>query len=69
MTTTGVIFKRCGCRDNGRRLESVCPRLADRGHGTWYSTAPPRTSSAAANGPAAAATSRRPPPATPATNG
>jgi hypothetical protein len=32
-----VIFKRCGCRDAaGRRLEKSCPRLAERGHGSWY---------------------------------
>jgi hypothetical protein len=37
MARTGVIFKRCGCRDaSRRRLEKACPRLADRGHGTWY---------------------------------
>ncbi|SCL39272.1 hypothetical protein GA0074692_5305 [Micromonospora pallida] len=37
MATLGVIFKRCGCRDNhGRRLERRCPRLGDRFHGTWY---------------------------------
>jgi hypothetical protein len=37
MSKTGVIFKRCGCRDNNRRrLEQSCPRLAERGHGTWY---------------------------------
>jgi len=34
---TGVIVKRCGCHDSqGRRLEKSCPRLGDRGHGTWY---------------------------------
>jgi integrase len=33
----GVIFKRCGCRDQaGRRLEKACSRLAERGHGSWY---------------------------------
>ena len=33
----GVIFKRCGCRDDGRnRLEQRCPQLAERGHGSWY---------------------------------
>ncbi len=37
MTNPGVIFKRCGCRDaEGRRMEQSCPRLGDRGHGTWY---------------------------------
>jgi integrase len=37
MNSTGKTFKRCGCRDTrGRRLEQHCPRLADRGHGTWH---------------------------------
>ncbi|SCF41697.1 Phage integrase, N-terminal SAM-like domain [Micromonospora marina] len=37
MATSGVIFKRCGCRDDQRRrLEQSCPRLGERGHGTWY---------------------------------
>lgn len=37
MATSGVIFKRCGCRDGQRRrLERSCPRLRERGHGTWY---------------------------------
>src|SRR6266498_3693193 len=37
MSGPGVIFKRCGCRDaNRRRLEQSCPRLSERGHGTWY---------------------------------
>jgi hypothetical protein len=37
MTNSGVIFKRCGCRDdNRRRLEQSCPRLTERSHGTWY---------------------------------
>jgi integrase len=37
MAASGVIFKRCGCRDAmGRRLEKRCARLAERGHGTWY---------------------------------
>jgi len=36
MATSGVIFKRCGCRDEaGKRLERSCPRLPERGHGTW----------------------------------
>jgi hypothetical protein len=37
MSSLGVIFKRCGCRDTttGRRLEKACPRLTERGHGTW----------------------------------
>ena len=37
MAGLGVIFKRCGCRDTaGRRWEQSCPRLAERGHGSWY---------------------------------
>ena len=37
MSNPGVIFKRCGCRDNvRRRLEQSCPQLSERGHGTWY---------------------------------
>ncbi len=38
MATSGGIFKRCGCKDtaSGRRLDKACPRLAERGHGTWY---------------------------------
>jgi hypothetical protein len=32
------VFKRCGCRDpeSKKRLEKSCPRLSERGHGTWY---------------------------------
>jgi hypothetical protein len=34
--STGV-FKRCSCRDEqGRALNARCPRLPERGHGTWY---------------------------------
>ncbi|MFG3700838.1 tyrosine recombinase XerC [Micromonospora sp. NPDC047620] len=36
MATSGVSFKRCGCRLDGRRLEKSCPRLGEHGHGTWY---------------------------------
>mgnify|MGYP002621195731 CR=1 FL=1 len=37
MATSGVIFKRCGCRDTtGKRLEQRCPRLSERAHGSWY---------------------------------
>jgi integrase len=38
MRRPGVIFKRCGCNDatTGRRLDRACPRLVERGHGTWY---------------------------------
>ncbi|MFB9415528.1 hypothetical protein [Dactylosporangium matsuzakiense] len=32
-----MIFKRCGCRDaSRRRLGQSCPRLGERGHGSWY---------------------------------
>jgi hypothetical protein len=38
MSSRGVIFKRCGCRDAAtrQRLEKACPRLAEPGHGSWY---------------------------------
>lgn len=39
MARTGAsVFKRCGCRDQhtGRQLGQGCPRLRDRGHGSWY---------------------------------
>jgi hypothetical protein len=36
MATTGKIFKRCGCRQDGKRLEQHCPQLPERGHGSWY---------------------------------
>jgi len=34
----GGVFKRCGCRDwqTGRSLDTVCPRLGERNHGSWY---------------------------------
>ncbi len=37
MASDGVIFKRCGCRDSQtrKRSEQSCPRLAERGHGSW----------------------------------
>ena len=37
MATSGL-FKQCGCRDavTGRRVGVRCPRLLDRGHGSWY---------------------------------
>ena len=36
-SSNGVVFKRCGCRDESRgRLEQRAPRLAERGHGSWY---------------------------------
>ncbi|MDR7279915.1 tyrosine-type recombinase/integrase [Catenuloplanes atrovinosus] len=37
MTNTSATFKRCGCRNShGKRLEQNCPRLTERGHGSWY---------------------------------
>ncbi|HZO68693.1 MAG TPA: tyrosine-type recombinase/integrase [Kribbellaceae bacterium] len=38
MAKTDGVFKRCGCKDTltGRRLDRACPRLAERGHGSWY---------------------------------
>ncbi|GGN24536.1 integrase [Actinoplanes campanulatus] len=37
MASTNKTFKRCGCRNQqGKRLEQNCPRLPERGHGTWY---------------------------------
>ena len=37
MSSLGVIFKRCGCRDtSGKRFEQHCRHLSERGHGTWY---------------------------------
>jgi hypothetical protein len=37
MAASEGIFKRCGCTDTttGRRLDRACPRLGERGHGTW----------------------------------
>lgn len=36
-SSTSKTFKRCGCRNQqGKRLEQNCPRLPERGHGTWY---------------------------------
>ena len=34
----GGVFKRCGCRSATTRelLSSSCPRLSERGHGSWY---------------------------------
>src|SRR6266508_2585828 len=34
----GQVFKRCGCRHpaTGRPMDGSCPRLAERGHGSWY---------------------------------
>jgi integrase len=38
MSSQGVIFKRCGCRDlaSGRRLGRSCLQLAQGEHGSWY---------------------------------
>ena len=35
---SGGVFKRCGCRDprTGRALDTTCPQLRERGHGSWY---------------------------------
>lgn len=34
----GGVYKRCGCRDprTGRSMDSGCPRLPERDHGSWY---------------------------------
>lgn len=34
----GGVFKRCGCRDaaSGRPVDTTCPRLRERDHGSWY---------------------------------
>jgi integrase len=36
----GRIYRRCGCADpaTGRPIGAGCPRLARRGHGSWYVT-------------------------------
>ncbi|MFG1661294.1 hypothetical protein ACGFIY_32665 [Micromonospora chersina] len=38
MNSQGVIVKRCRCVDpvTGRRRGKACPRLSERGHGSWY---------------------------------
>jgi len=37
MAASDGVLKRCGCRDtSGKRLEKACPRLSERGHGSWY---------------------------------
>jgi integrase len=35
---SGRLYRRCGCVDvtTGRELGSRCPRLGERGHGSWY---------------------------------
>ena len=36
--TRDIVFKRCGCTDEGtrRQLAGHCPHLAEPGHGSWY---------------------------------
>jgi hypothetical protein len=38
MRDHGLIMKRCGCIDPAarRRRGRTCPRLTERGHGSWY---------------------------------
>src|SRR5690348_4929985 len=37
MADTGRTLKRCGRRNSrGERLEKHCPKLSERGHGSWY---------------------------------
>lgn len=38
MAGQGSVYRRCGCVDpvTRRQLGSRCPRLAGRGHGSWY---------------------------------
>jgi len=38
MADKGVIVKRCGCADptSRRQRGRGCPRLSQRGHGSWY---------------------------------
>jgi integrase len=40
MKREGRIYRRCGCADpaTGRPIGAGCPRLAQRGHGSWYVT-------------------------------
>jgi integrase len=42
---SGGVFKRCGCRhpQTGRTLDSACPSLSERGHGSWYFDCPVAT--------------------------
>lgn len=42
MRGSGSVYKRCGCRDvsSGRQLGRHCPKLVQRGHGSWYFAAP-----------------------------
>ena len=34
----GGVYKRCGCRDprTGQSMDTACPRLRERDHGSWY---------------------------------
>ena len=37
MRVLSDVFKRCSCRDGtGQSLNGRCPRLGERGHGSWY---------------------------------
>ncbi|MFI5592497.1 tyrosine-type recombinase/integrase [Amycolatopsis sp. NPDC051758] len=38
MVRQGGVYKRCSCKDavDGHRLGVRCPRLDERGHGSWY---------------------------------
>ncbi len=38
MARQGGVYKRCSCKDavGGHRLGVGCPRLDERGHGSWY---------------------------------
>src|SRR5260370_34078002 len=40
MKRVGRVYRRCGCADpvTGRPIGVGCPRLAQRGHGSWYVT-------------------------------
>jgi len=40
MKREGRVYRRCGCADpaTGRPIGAGCPRLAKRGHGSWYVT-------------------------------
>ena len=40
MKREGRVYRRCGCADpaTGRPIGAGCPRLAERGHGSWYVT-------------------------------
>ncbi|MBF9072373.1 tyrosine-type recombinase/integrase [Streptacidiphilus fuscans] len=42
MRGSGSVYKGCGCRDaaSGHQLGRHCPKLCQRGHGSWYFAAP-----------------------------